>query len=94
MTALNQLWGGVGSAESSPFNKVTQEIKGMDCLLFVFVEWQPGKPMGEDLVDVGTLWPVPHDLADSGDAVLSSVDVLLHFGIRCLDHPDQQWDCL
>ena len=47
----------------------------MDSFLFVFIEWQPGQPMGEDLINV--------------DAVLCGVDVLLYFGLRGLDNSNQ-----
>lgn len=46
-----------------PFDKVTKEVKGVHGFLLVFVEWQPGEPMGKDLVDIGTLRPESHDLA-------------------------------
>lgn len=64
----------------------------MDGLFLVLVERQPAEPMGEDLVDIYTLWPEPHDFSHSGDAVLCSVDVLLGAGISRLDNSDQQGD--
>lgn len=66
----------------------------MDRLLFVLVEWQPAEPVGKDLVDVYTLWPEPHDLSHSRDAVLCSVDVLLDARVSGLDDSDQQGDGL
>lgn len=62
--------------EGLPFDEVAQEVKRVDCLLFVLFEWQPAEPVGQDLADVNALWPEPHDLPHGRDAVLCGVYVL------------------
>lgn len=64
----------------------------MNGLLLVLVEWQPAQPLGEDLVDVGTLWPKPHHFPNSRDAVLSGFDILLGARLSHLDHSYQHVD--
>lgn len=73
-----------------PFNEVTQKVKRVDSLFFVFVEWEPAEPVGKDLIDIDALWPEPHDFSNSRDAVFCGIDVLLGARVCCLDDSDQQ----
>lgn len=59
-----------------PFNEVAQKVKRVDSLLFVLIEWEPTEPMGKNLIDIDALWPKPHDLSNSRDAVFCGIDIL------------------
>ncbi len=78
----------------TPFDEVTEIVERVDRLLFILVEWQPGQPMREDLVDADALWAVLHDFGHSRDAVLRGVDVFFHSGFWRLDHSHKQRDGL
>lgn len=77
-----------------PLYEVAQEVKRVDGLFLVLFERQPAEPVRKDLAAVHALWPEPHQLSYSRDAVLCGVDVLLRPRVGCLDDADQQGECL
>lgn len=74
----------------APFDEVTEIVEGVDGLLFILVEWQPGQPVREELGHVDALGAVLHDFGHSRDAVLRGVGVFFSSGVWRLDHTHEK----